>query len=219
MPKQLTIDFVSDIVCPWCVIGLRGLEQAIDAIGDDVDATVRFQPFELNPAMPAEGQNVREHIAQKYGASPEQSAATRALIRDRAADVGFVMNSGADSRIYNSFDAHRLLHWADHDCDDPQAAARLKHALFAAYFTDGANIADHAVLMAAVEAAGLDAIAAAALLASGRYADDVRGIEAYWRREGVNAVPAAIINGRYVISGGQAPDKYERALRSIMAEA
>lgn len=219
MAQALTIDFVSDIVCPWCVIGLRGLEQALANIGSDADVTLRFQPFELNPAMPPEGQNVRAHIAEKYGSTPEQSAANRSAIRDRAADVGFVINSDGESRIFNSFDAHRLLHWAEHDCDRADAASALKHALFAAYFTNGQNIADHEILLAAVAAAGLDDAAAAAMLASERYVDDVRGIETYWRREGVNAVPAAIINGRYVISGGQAPDKYERALRAIMADA
>lgn len=214
MPKSLHIDFVSDIVCPWCVIGLKALHQALAAIGEDADVTLHFQPFELNPDMPAEGQNVREHIAQKYGTTPEQSSGTRSMIRDRAADVGFTINSNADSRIYNTFDAHRLLHWAREQGKE----AQLKMALFAAYFTDGSNVSDHDVLAAAAQGAGLDGDTARDILNSGTFAQEVRGAELHWRREGVQAVPAAIINGRYVISGGQPPEKYERALRAILAE-
>ena len=112
MTKTMTIDFVSDVVCPWCIIGLNGLEQALDRVGDLVKADIHFQPFELNPDMPPEGQNIREHVAQKYGSTPQQSAASRNMIRDRAAGVGFTMAMKDDSRIYNTFDAHRLLHWA-----------------------------------------------------------------------------------------------------------
>ena len=213
-PKPLQIDFVSDIVCPWCVIGLKALDQALTAIGDEAEVTLHFEPFELNPDMPPEGQNIREHIAQKYGATPEQSAGTRTMIRDRAADVGFTINSGADSRIYNTFDAHRLLHWAREQGKE----AELKMALFSAYFTDGRNVSDHDVLAAAAVTVGLDGYAARDVLANGLYGEEVRAAELHWRREGINAVPAAIINGRYVISGGQPPQKYERALRSIMAE-
>ena len=133
MTKPLKIDFVSDVSCPWCVIGLRGLEEALARAADAVEARITFQPFELNPAMPAEGQNIVEHIAQKYGSSPEQSAANRKAIRDRAASVGFTMATTEQSRIYNTFDAHRLLHWAALQGRQKE----LKHGLFAAYFTDG----------------------------------------------------------------------------------
>ncbi len=215
MTKPMTIDFVSDVSCPWCVIGLGGLEAALQRVGDLVDAEVRFQPFELNPDMPPEGQNIREHVAQKYGSTPEQSAAARANIRARAHEVGFTIAMTDDSRIYNTFDAHRLLHWAG--LEGRQAA--LKRALFAAYFTNGQNPGDHAVLADAAEAAGLDGDKARELLGSDAYAKEVREVEAFWRRQGVNAVPAVIINERYVISGGQPAAVFERALRSIAAEA
>jgi predicted DsbA family dithiol-disulfide isomerase len=133
MARPMKIDFVSDVSCPWCIIGLRGLEEALARAGDIVDANIRFQPFELNPDMPPEGQNIVEHIAQKYGSTPEQSAANREMIRARAAAVGFTMAMSDQSRIYNTFDAHRLLHWAEQE--GRQAA--LKHALFDAYFTEG----------------------------------------------------------------------------------
>ena len=143
MPRPLKIDFVSDVSCPWCIIGLKGLEEALARTGDLIDAQMTFQPFELNPGMAPEGENIGEHIARKYGSTPEQSAANRAMIRDRAAALGFAMNSSAESRIYNTFDAHRLLHWAA--IEGRQAA--LKHALFTAYFTDQQDPSNHEVLV------------------------------------------------------------------------
>ncbi|GGA53253.1 DsbA family oxidoreductase [Sphingomonas psychrolutea] len=214
MTKHMQIDFVSDVSCPWCVIGLKGLEQALANVGDLVEADIRFQPFELNPQMPAEGQDIAEHIQQKYGSTPEQSAANRTMIRDRAAELGFTMAMSDGSRIYNTFDAHRLLHWAGIEGRQRE----LKHALFEAYFTDGRNPGDIAVLVATAEKAGLDGPAARAVLSSGQYADDVRADERLWQSQGVSAVPAVIINRKYLISGGQPPEAFERALRNIAAE-
>ncbi|MCB8882105.1 DsbA family oxidoreductase [Acidisoma cellulosilytica] len=215
MVRPMKIDFVSDVSCPWCIIGLRGLEEALARASDVVEAEIRFQPFELNPDMPAEGQNIVEHITQKYGSTPEQSAATREMIRTRAAGVGFTMAMSDASRIYNTFDAHRLLHWAEQE--GHQAA--LKHALFAAYFTEGKSPSDHDVLVAAAESAGLDGAAARAVLASDRYAVEVRDAEHLWRSRGINSVPAVVIDERYLISGGQPSDAFEQALRQIAGEA
>ena len=215
MPKLMQIDFVSDVSCPWCVIGLRGLEQALAAVGDLVTADIRFQPFELNPQMSAEGQDIGEHIRQKYGSTPEQSAANRTMIRERAAELGFTMAMAEGSRIYNTFDAHRLLHWAA--IEGRQGA--LKHALFAAYFTDGRNPGDVDVLVDVAEQAGLNGAAARDVIVSGRYADEVRAEERHWTSQGIAAVPAVVIDGKYLISGGQPAAAFERALRSIAAES
>ena len=214
MPRPLRIDFVSDISCPWCIIGLRGLEIALDRMGDAVEANIHFQPFELNPAMAPEGENIVEHIGRKYGATPEQSAANRAKIRERAASVGFTMTMGDDARIYNSFDAHRLLHWAE--MEGRQAA--LKHALFDSYFTRGEDISNHDVLLAAVTRAGLPEDEARAILSSDRYAAEVREAERLWQGRGIQSVPAIVIDNRYLISGGQPPESFEQALRQIAAE-
>jgi predicted DsbA family dithiol-disulfide isomerase len=210
---RLSIDFVSDIVCPWCVIGLRGLEIALDRI-EGVTADIRLHPFELNPAMGPEGQDIAEHVAEKYGATPQQSAANHAVIVQRAADVGFAMASGPGGRIYNSFDGHRLLDWAQ---DDGKALA-LQHALFTANFTDRRDISDQAVLVDVAKSAGLDADAARTLLASDDRTERVRTEQRRWRTEGVSAVPTIVIEDRYVISGGQPPEALERALRQIAAE-
>lgn len=213
MATPLKIDFVSDVSCPWCAIGLAGLETALARIGDDADVTVEFQPFELNPNMGPEGQNIGEHLAQKYGASEAQQAETREMIRERGAAVGFAFALEQRSRIYNTFDAHRLLHWAGLEGRQPQ----LKHALLTAYFTDGENPSDHSVLVRLANDVGLDADKAAEVLSSGRYADEVREREQFFQRHGINSVPAVIINQRHLIAGGQPAEVFERALRDIMA--
>lgn len=215
MPRPLKIDFVSDVSCPWCIIGLKGLEEALARTEGVVDAKIHFQPFELNPDMAPEGENIGEHIAKKYGSTPEQSAANRQMIRDRAAALGFTMNSSADSRIYNTFDAHRLLHWAE--IEGKQAA--LKHALFETYFTEQKDPSNQDVLVAAAEKAGLDGAAAREVLVSGRYTEEVRAAEQLWQSRGIRSVPAIVIEDKWLISGGQPPEAFENALRQIAAEA
>lgn len=215
MPRPMKIDFVSDVACPWCIIGLNGLEQALARSGDVVEATLSFQPFELNPDMPPEGEDSAGHIARKYGLSAEQVAANRERIRGRAAEVGFDMAAIGSRRVYNTFDAHRLLHWAQ--LEGKQLA--LKHALFDANFTTGEDVSSHEVLAAAAVKAGLDGAAAREVLASGRYADETRQAEELWRSRGINSVPAIVIDDHWLISGGQPSEVFERALRQIAAES
>ena len=216
MARNIKIDFVSDVSCPWCIIGLRGLEIALERLQGEVSADIHFQPFELNPQMEAAGENIVEHIGKKYGSTPEQSAGTRQMIKERAAALGFDMRMNAESRIYNTFDAHRLLHWAEGEGAAKQAA--LKHALFSAYFTDNRNMSDHDVLIAAVTQAGLDAARAKSILGSDEFAAEVRAQQGFYREQGIQGVPAIIINERYLISGGQPPEAFERALKQIAAE-
>jgi predicted DsbA family dithiol-disulfide isomerase len=215
MPKPIQIDFVSDVVCPWCVIGLRELEAALGRLTDVVSPTIHLQPFELNPAMPREGENMADHMKRKFGRAMDQSSGVRDVLKARAEGLGFAMAMDENSRVYNSFDAHRLLHWAG--LKGRQVA--LKHALFAAYFTENANIADPDVLAAKAESVGLDGAEAREVLRSGRYSDEVRAAEQGWMRSGVNSVPAVIINRKYLISGGQTAAVFEESLRRIAAEA
>jgi len=210
----MKIDFVSDVSCPWCIIGLQGLEQALARSGDVIEASIHFQPFELNPGMAAAGEDAVEHLARKYGMTPEQVASNRERIRERAASVGFSMSALGSRRVYNTFDAHRLLHWAELQ----GRQAELKHALFSAYFTEGQDVSSHEVLAAAAEQAGLDSTAARQVLSSGRYAEETRQAEELWRSRGVNSVPAIVVDDRYLISGGQPPEVFEQALRQIAAE-
>jgi predicted DsbA family dithiol-disulfide isomerase len=218
MPAALKIDFVSDVVCPWCAVGLYGLTRALDRLKDEgVTASLTFQPFELNPMMAPEGENIVEHIGRKYGSTPEQSAQNRAMIRERAAAAGFEMNMGEESRIWNTFDAHRLLHWAGEA--DPAAQRRLKEALLGAHFTDGRPLNEAEVLTTAAVNAGLDETEAAAVLASDAYAREVREAQELWRSRGINSVPAVVINDKYLISGGQPAEVFEEALRRIAGEA
>ena len=212
----MKIDFVSDVSCPWCAIGLNALEQALARIVPSLPVQLHFQPFELNPQMGADGQEIVEHLGQKYGIDAAQIAANTEAIRQRGAALGFTFGIGKRSRIYNTFDAHRLLHWAGLAGDAPQRA--LKHALLKAYFTDGQDPSDHAVLVQAATQAGLDESGARAVLASHAHAEDVREAQAFYRQQGIQAVPAVIINDRHLISGGQPVEVFERALRQIAAE-
>ncbi len=219
MTKTLHIDFVSDIVCPWCVVGLGGLEAALAALkGEGIEAEVRFQPFELNPQMPPEGENIVDHIGRKYGSTPEQSAANRAMITERAADAwpGFEMRMGPAGRIWNTFDAHRLLHWAGTVGLERQRA--LKEALFRAHFTEGRVMTDAGVLADAAAAAGLDRARAVEVLADDLYAAEVRAAEALWVSRGINGVPAVVVEGKWLISGGQPAGVFEEALRGMAGE-
>jgi len=212
MPRDLKIDFVSDVSCPWCAIGLASLEQALQRL-DGVRTDLHFQPFELNPGIAAEGEDVTEHLTRKYGSTPEQQAASREAIRQRGAAVGFEFRQEGRDRIYNTFEAHRLLHWAGLEGADRQHA--LKKALFKAYFTDGRSPADRDVLVAAAESAGLDAARAREILAGDEFAADVRDQEQLYQGFGIHAVPAVIINDRHLIQGGQPPEVFEQALRRV----
>ena len=214
MATPLKIDFVSDVSCPWCVIGLRALEQAAERLAGEVQLDLHFQPFELNPQMGPEGQDIGEHLQQKYGASAEQREATRAAIAARGAELGFTFTPGARGRIYNTFDAHRLLHWAELQGRQPA----LKNALFKAYFTDGEDPSNHELLVRLAGEVGLDVAEARALLQSDRYAAEVREREQFYLQQGIHSVPAVIVNGRHLIQGGQPVEVFEQALRQIAAE-
>ena len=215
MTRRLKIDFVSDVSCPWCVVGLKSLEQALDNLAEAVEADIHFQPFELNPQMPPGGQDLNEHLQQKYGGTPEQFAGTREAIRERGEALGFVFRMDKRDRIYNTFDCHRLLHWAG----EAGRQLDLKMALFRAYFTDGLDPGDHAVLLQAVRDVGLDEARAREILAGDDYREEVRAQQKFYSSVGINAVPAVVINDRYLISGGQPVSTFEQALREIAAKA
>ncbi len=213
MAEPLRIDFVSDVACPWCVIGLRGLQQGLEKAG--ATAEIHFQPFELNPDMPPQGENTSEHVAKKYGSTRERSNAARQMIKDRGAELGFTFNYDDQSRIWNTFDAHRLLHWAG--LEGKQLA--LKEALFKSNFTDQRPTNDAAALIDAAREAGLDPERARAILASDEFTAEVRALEDHWRRNGIQAVPSIIINQRWLIQGGQPPETFEQAIRDILSGA
>jgi predicted DsbA family dithiol-disulfide isomerase len=215
MTSALKIDFVSDVSCPWCAIGLASLEKALERLRGEVRAELHFQPFELNPGMPPGGQDITEHLTQKYRSTPGQQAQARDAIRERGAAVGFDFRKEGRGRIYNTFDAHRLLHWAGLAATGHQQA--LKKALLEAYFTHGRSPEDHEVLVQAAVRAGLDAAAARDVLDSGRYAAEVREREQFYLGHGIHAVPAVVVNDRHLVQGGQPPEVFEEALRRIAA--
>ncbi|ACD21489.1 DsbA family oxidoreductase [Paraburkholderia phytofirmans] len=213
MTQALTIDFVSDIACPWCAIGLSSLQRALSRLGDAVDAQIVVHPFELNPDMGPDGETIVDYLSKKYGRTPEQIAEAQAAIRERGASVGFTF--GPRTRVYNTFDAHRLLHWAG--IEGKQLA--LKSALLQAYHSDGKDPSDHEVLVEAAQSVGLDAVKARDVLQNGTYAAEVRAEERNNEAMGIQSVPAIIFNRRYLVSGGQPVETFEQAIQQILAEA
>jgi predicted DsbA family dithiol-disulfide isomerase len=227
--KALKIDFVSDVACPWCAVGLGALEQAIQNLKGEVATQIHFQPFQLNPDMPPEGQDITEHLTQKYGSSAAQQAKTYDMIRERGAEVGFDFRLGGRGRTWNTFDCHRLLHWGGELDEAAQAAggalaqptiqAQLKKEMLKAYFTEGQNPAARDVLLAIVARLGLDGTRAAAILDSDEYTAQVRARQRFYASHEIHAVPAVIINDRHLISGGQPAEVFEQALRKIAQQS
>lgn len=211
----MKIDFVSDVACPWCAVGLNALEIALQRIGD-IHVELHFQPYELNPQMGPAGEDAVAYLSAKYGISAEQIAHNQATIRERGAAVGFAF--GTRARVWNTFDAHRLLHWAG--VEGAAGAQRaLKHALLQAYHGQGLNPSDAEVLASAAASAGLDETRARKVLGSDEFSTEVRQAEALWQQAGIRSVPSVVVNDRHLIQGGQPPEVFEQALRQIAAEA
>lgn len=214
-PARIRIDFVLDPVCPWCAIGLYALERALDRVGDAVAVDLHFQPFELNPNLGPDGEDLVEYLGHKYGISPAEVARNQAAIAERGAAVGLAF--GPRTRIVATFDAHRLLRAAA--AAGAATARAFAHALLKAYFTDGEDIGAPATLTRLGVASGLDAETVGEVLASDRYAAEVREREAYYAERGIRSVPATILQERHLVSGGQPPEVFEQALRQIVGAA
>ncbi|HEX3139910.1 MAG TPA: DsbA family oxidoreductase [Rhizobacter sp.] len=209
MSAPLRIDFISDVTCPWCAIGLQALEQAIARVGDTRPVELHLQPFELNPGIPPAGEPIADYAARKYGVGADELAARQVFIRQRGAEAGLAL--AQRTHVYNTFDAHRLIHWAGLQ----GRGLELKRALLQAYHLRGENPALHEVLLGACALVGLDAEAARAVLERGDYADEVRATVRHWQQRGINSVPSVVIDGRHLISGGQSAEVFEQALREF----
>ena len=221
---RLSVDIVSDVMCPWCIIGWLKFEKVIAHFAGRLDVRVQWHPFELNPDMPREGEDAADHVIRKYGVTPEQSRANRDRLAGIAADLGFVFNRGPGFRMRNSFDAHRLLTWAGALEEPDQAASTgvqtaFKLALFRAHFTDNRDVSDHDVLADVAASAGLPADRAAAILASDDYGEMVRAEEAYWADQNITGVPAFILGGRMLVPGAQDPEVFIRVIENKVLAA
>jgi len=211
---SVSIDFVSDVVCPWCALGATALEQAIENVSGEVSVELTYKPFELNPNMPPEGEKAVEHLMRKYGRTAEDVASGKAMQIARGEALGFKFDLEKRTHFYNTFDAHRLLLWA---LQEGRQVA-LKKILLRGYFTDGQNPSDRETLVRLAAEAGLDAAAAQEVLASGAFAKEVRELEAFYQQHGINSVPAMILNGRHLVSGSQSVEYYEQMLRQMAKE-
>ncbi len=211
----MRIDYISDISCPWCALGLASLEKALAQLGDEISYELHFQPFELNPDMPSEGKNLTEYLSAKYGMSAGQVDATHENLRQRGEEIGFVF--GKRERIWNTFDAHRLLFWADRCGVGLQR--KLKLELMRAYQTEGKNPGDHQLLLQLVAEVGLDQSEAKTLLQTDAFAQEVRNLEREWHLSGINAVPSLVINQQHLLQGAQPVELLVSALRELNGEA
>ena len=211
MTRTVSIEFVSDVMCPWCALGALALQQAIANLAGEVAVELTFNPFELNPDMPPEGENAVEHMMRKYGRTFAEVAARNVMVIDRGNALGFTFDLAKRTHFYNSFDAHRLLYWSV--AQGRQVA--LKHILFKAHFSDGENISSHDTLVRLAGEAGLSTARAQGVLDSGEFAVEVRELEDFYRRRGINAVPAMVLNGRHLVAGSQSVEEYEQAIRQV----
>jgi predicted DsbA family dithiol-disulfide isomerase len=212
--KELQLDIVSDVSCPWCIIGYNSLQIALKNLQGKVTANITWHPFELNPQMPKEGQEINEHLGQKYGINEQQINQNREMIKQRGLSVGYEFGNRGGGRIYNTFDAHRLLHWAKLN----QHQTELKLALFDLYFKASGDPSDHEQLLAVIANIGLDVNEARHILASDTYTEEVRAEQQHYQSQGISSVPAVVVNNKHLISGGQAPDVFEKALLQISLE-
>lgn len=211
MTSSVTIDFISDVVCPWCALGATALEQAIENVAGEISVELTYKPFELNPDMPAEGEQAVEHLMRKYGRTADDVAAGKAMQIARGEAIGFKFDLEKRTHFYNTFDAHRLLLWALQE----GRQVELKKVLLQAYFSEGQNPSDQSTLVHLATEAGLDGASAQEVLASGAFAEEVRELEAYYRQRGINSVPAMVLNGRHLVSGSQSVEYYEQMLRQM----
>lgn len=211
MTPSVTIDFVSDVVCPWCALGATALEQAIENVAGEISVELTYKPFELNPNMPAEGEKAVEHLMRKYGRTAQDVANGKAMQIERGNAIGFKFDLEKRTHFYNTFDAHRLLLWA---LEQGRQVA-LKKILLRAYFSEGQNPSDQQTLVRLAAEAGLDQEQASEVLASGAYAAEVRELEAFYQQRGINSVPALVLNDRHLVSGSQSVEYYEQMLRQM----
>lgn len=210
--SPLRIDIVSDVMCPWCIIGYRQLALALEA--SDIDHEIHWHPFELNPNMPPEGQDIGEHLAEKYGTTPEQSAANRANMTASGKELGFDFNFAEGFRMHNTFHTHQLLHWAN----EQGCKHDLKLALFIAHFTYGRNLSDDTVLVEIAGEIGLDREEVKAVLVDQRFANTVRQEQQFWVQKGISGVPAVVFDRQHLVSGAQGVDNFQSILTQLQQQ-
>ncbi|WP_339875327.1 DsbA family oxidoreductase [Olleya marilimosa] len=214
MTKKLKIDIVSDVVCPWCTIGYKRLEKAIQELGVADQIDIEWQPFELNPNMPAEGQNLNEHITEKYGSTLEQQNQSKKMMTDAGEELGFKFDYFDDMRMVNTFDAHVLLEYAN----DFGKQTELKMTLTKAFFSDRKDVSKRDVLRTALLEVGLNADEALAKLDSDEARLEVRNKQGYWKNMGVNSVPTIVFNRKSAVTGAQPVDTFKQVLSELIAE-
>jgi len=209
---MVKLDILSDPICPWCYIGKAFLDRALEKHPDH-PFEIEWHPFQLNPDMPEGGMDRRTYLETKFGGK-ENAIAVYARIDEAAQAAGLDINWDAMATTPNTLDAHRLIHWAGLEGRQTAVAS----ALFRAYFREGRDIGDRAVLLDIAEAAGLDRAMTERLLQSGADVEEVRARDAHARDRGVTGVPTFVVATRHVVSGAQPPELWEQVIGEIAAQ-
>lgn len=207
----LNIDIISDVVCPWCVIGYGRLKKALEKYTDTIEVNISWHPFELNPNMPSHGENLREHLANKYGTTLEGSIKARAMLTEEGEKFGFTFNYFDEMKMLNTHQCHQILHWAK----ESERQSELAEALFTHYFSDHGEFTESELLIL-INQVGLDAAEASNILSNNTLSNEVQSIEQYWRNNGIQGVPLFIFNGRKMLSGAQETETFESLLNQIL---
>ncbi|CDF79399.1 2-hydroxychromene-2-carboxylate isomerase/DsbA-like thioredoxin domain [Formosa agariphila KMM 3901] len=215
MTEKLKIDIVSDVVCPWCAIGYKRLEKAITELGIQDQVEIEWQPFELNPNMPITGQNVQEHIEEKYGATLEQQKESQQHMTDVGAELGFTFDYFDDMRMVNTFDAHVLLEYAHKFGKQTE----LKMKLMTSFFSERKDVSDQSILKQALLDVGLNAEEGLALLDNSEARTEIKNKEKYWQQMGVSSVPTIVFNRKSAVTGAQPVDVFKSVLKEILETA
>lgn len=213
MTNKLKIDIVSDVVCPWCLIGFKRLEKAISELGMQDKVEIEWQPFELNPNMPAEGQNLQEHITEKYGSTLEQQKQSKQNMIETGTELGIEFDYFDGMRMSNTFEAHVLLEYAK----EFGKQTELKLRLFSAFFSERKDVSDRKVLKQALLDIGLNADEALAKLGDDEARRGVRSAEDYWKNLGIQSVPTIVFNRKSAVTGAQPTDVLKQVLTELVA--
>lgn len=208
MKKQIRIDIVSDVVCPWCIVGYKQLEHALAQLDSELEAEIHWHPFQINPDIPAGGKNLRDHLAAKYGTEKADSVHARDRLTQIGAELGVQFDYFDEMKTFNTFKAHQLLHYARLQGKENE----LKLRLFSAFFGERKTMDDDDTLVAEAEAVGLDGETARALLQDQRYANEVRAEQQFWQQRGVRGVPTVVFNEKFGVSGAQGIDAFRDLL-------
>ena len=214
MNEKIKLDIISDVVCPWCIVGYKRLQKAISELGIEDKLEIEWQPFELNPSMPIEGQNMGEHLSQKYGSSVQDNNQNKERLKTLGAEEGFTFNFFDDMKMVNTRDSHVLIEYAK----EQNKQTELNIRLIEAFYTEKKDISNREVLKQELLTVGLNSIEALERLDKSKYKEEVEAKEQLWQNMGVSGVPTIVFNRKSALTGAQPTEVYKQVLTELLNE-